>query len=193
MSELLHELKGQPSAAVGTPSPAPPAERAPYREVRGELPAASFRCPACDAENRPQQRFCGFCGLPLRRGEPGMASRTPYAPSRAVTGGGRVRHAGNPLRTGSILGSPPGSTGKRSAVSAVPAGKTIRQRLLPGRDQFPSRKILDRRPGGSARGRRDDRVAFLAPSSANGSSAHGACAIGAGVCSALANARSPDF
>jgi hypothetical protein len=84
VSELLRELKGQPSAAVGTPSPAPPAERAPYPAVRGESPAANSRCPACDAENRPQQRFCGFCGLPLRRGEPGMASRTPYAPSRAV-------------------------------------------------------------------------------------------------------------
>jgi hypothetical protein len=84
VSELLRELKGQPSGAVGAPSPAPPAERAPYREVRRESPAADSRCPACDAENRPQQRFCGFCGLPLRRGEPAMASRTPYAPSRAV-------------------------------------------------------------------------------------------------------------
>jgi hypothetical protein len=79
VSELLHELKGQPSAAVGTPSPAPPAERAPYREVRGDSPAANSRCPACDAENRPQQRFCGFCGSPLGRGEPGMARRTPAA------------------------------------------------------------------------------------------------------------------
>jgi hypothetical protein len=84
VSELLRELKGQPSAPVGTPSPAPPAERAPYREVRRESPAANSRCPACDAENRPQQRFCGFCGLPLRRGEPAMAARSPYARSRAV-------------------------------------------------------------------------------------------------------------
>ena len=91
VSELLRELKGQPSEAVPTPSPAPPADRAPsaratYPEVRVESPAANSRCPACDAENRPQQRFCGFCGLPLRRGEPGMANRTPYAavPSRAV-------------------------------------------------------------------------------------------------------------
>jgi hypothetical protein len=84
VSELLRELKAQPSGAVATPASPPLEEHAPYREGRGDSPAANSRCPACDAENRPQQRFCGFCGLPLRRGEPGMASRTPYARSRAV-------------------------------------------------------------------------------------------------------------
>jgi hypothetical protein len=79
VSELLRELKGQPSDAILPGSPGPQADRAPSPEVRVELPAASVYCSACDAENRPQQRFCGFCGSPLGRGEPGMARRTPAA------------------------------------------------------------------------------------------------------------------
>lgn len=92
VSELLRELKGRPSDAVPPASSvaAPQAGRAPFPEVRAELPAANPRCSACDAENRPRQRFCGFCGLPLGRGESAMGRRAPAAvsysesPSRAV-------------------------------------------------------------------------------------------------------------
>jgi hypothetical protein len=79
VSELLRELKGQPSDVLRPPSAGPQAARAPYPEERLESPATNPRCPACDAENRPQQRFCGFCGLPLGRGEPATARRTPAA------------------------------------------------------------------------------------------------------------------
>ena len=49
VSELLRELKGQPSDAVLPPSPAPPADRAPYRRsargvARSQFSLSRVRC-----------------------------------------------------------------------------------------------------------------------------------------------------
>ncbi len=56
--ELLQELKAQDSATGG--AAASSATHA--HEPAGE----TIVCPACDAKNRSQQRYCGFCGSTLR-------------------------------------------------------------------------------------------------------------------------------
>lgn len=70
--ELLRELDSQASAGVQPPPPATQgASTPPVTE--------SVLCSACDGENRPQQRFCGFCGSPLRSRESAVPPQSHFA------------------------------------------------------------------------------------------------------------------
>lgn len=42
-------------------------------------PAKAVICTVCDSENRPQQRFCGFCGSALRSREPAFSTREQFS------------------------------------------------------------------------------------------------------------------
>jgi len=68
--DLLRELDSEASAGVQL-SAAPNLSQTPS--------ADSVFCTACDRENRPQQRFCGFCGSPLRSRETAPPIRTQSA------------------------------------------------------------------------------------------------------------------
>jgi hypothetical protein len=66
--ELLRELEGNAAAGPGGES-APSPQATPEKLI----------CPVCELENRPEQRFCGFCATPLRPRQP------PPAPAYETT------------------------------------------------------------------------------------------------------------
>lgn len=75
--DLLRELEDKASGRVE-----------PKATITAKPAAETVICPACDAENRSQQRYCGFCGSPLRARDVVAFNAEPYAPpsSEAVEG-----------------------------------------------------------------------------------------------------------
>jgi hypothetical protein len=63
--DLLRELEANASPEpAGEPTPEPVPSSAPAKII----------CPVCELQNRPEQRFCGFCGTPLYPRQPKVTS-----------------------------------------------------------------------------------------------------------------------
>ena len=57
--DLLRELENRNEAGKAAPGD-------PIAAAAGTAGAEKIQCPICNRENRTEQRFCGFCGTPLR-------------------------------------------------------------------------------------------------------------------------------